>query len=259
MPILQPTSSQGDVKMSKLYEILAVEGDLRKKAGDLLKSTVALLGQPGKFTGQVISAHVILEGEPELFPESTDVAFTVDGELETIADTFGGYLDVTVQKELANTTAFADVVLDGETIFERMSATALLNLEARLSELETVYQAIPTLDVTERWHFNTDQGCFVSEVRSGYRMKKMPKPLVLAEATKEHPAQVQVYNDEIPAYKVEKVMFSGMLTPAEKQARLDRLAKLATAVKQARQRANDTEINLITVADTIFTYINKGE
>ena len=32
---------------TKLYEILAVEGDLKKKAVELAKETIKLFGQPG--------------------------------------------------------------------------------------------------------------------------------------------------------------------------------------------------------------------
>jgi hypothetical protein len=244
--------------MTKLYEILAVESDLRKKAADLLKATIALFGQPGKFIGRSVSAHAILEDEPELFPENTDIANSVGSELSDIEETFGAYVDVTVQKELSNTRAFADVQIDGATIFEHLSATALLNLESRLSELEALYIAIPTLDVTERWQHDDDQGCYVSGVRTAYRTKKVPKPMVLYDATVEHPAQVQVFTEEIPAYRIESFQSSGMLTPADKQMRLERLAKLAVAVKQARQRANDTEIEPTHVACKIFDYVNRN-
>lgn len=242
--------------MSKLFELLAVEGDLRKKAAEATKQAASLFGQPGRFTGQTVSAHVILEGEPELFPESTDVASTVDGELAALAAVFGDYVDVTVQKELTNTGAFADVEIDGAKFLSGLSATALLNLENRIEELFAVYHAIPTLDTVEHWQVDAQRGGFRSDVRSAYRNKKVPRPLVLSEATKEHPAQVQVYTDEIPAYKIEKVIFSGMLTPSDKAERLERLSVLATAVKKARQRANDVEIKPVAVAKKIFDYIN---
>jgi len=251
-------SAKGE-NMSKLYEILAVEGDLRKKTAEMLKGITALFGQPGKFTGLTIGSHVLLEGEPEIFPENTDMAFTVKQQLSAIQDAFGGFVDVTLMKELTNTEAFGDVVLGEINFLTGLSATALLNLESRLDELLEVYKAIPVLDATERWHYDEGQGCYVSDVRSSYRMKKVPKPLILAPATVEHPAQVQVFQDEIPAYKVEKVIYSGMLTLADKQARLDRLSKLATAVKKARQRANDVEIKVTKVASKIFDYINNGD
>jgi hypothetical protein len=179
--------------------------------------------------------------------------------LKAVKDAFGDYVDVTVQKEVTNTTAFANVTLGDATFLTGLSATALLNLESRLSELEDVYKAIPTLDTTERWKFDKDAGCYVSDVRSSHRMKKVPKVLTLAPATVEHPAQAQVYSEDIPAYLVEKVMYSGMITPSHKQECLDRIAKLAAATKQARQRANDTEIKPVKVADKIFAYINEGK
>ena len=185
------------------------------------------------------------------------MATSVGAELDKVRVAFSGYMDVTVQKEMTNTVAFADVVLGGNVAFlQAMSATALLNLESRLEELHGIYEDIPVLDVTEHWTLDKSRGCFVSEVRSSYRMKKVPRALVLSPATVEHPAQVQAFQEEIPAYKMEKTVFSGVMTPADKQACLERIAELTAAVRQARQRANDTPIKSVSVADKIFDYIN---
>lgn len=243
--------------MTKLFELLAVEPDLKKSANETIKGTAALFGQPGKFTGQVISFHPLLETEPELQTESTEMAFSVEDELDTLRKTFGSYVDVTVQKEVANTIAFQDVYLGDRKFLENMSATALLNLEGRLEELRKVYEAIPTLDSTERWTYDESRGCFLSERRQSYRTKKLLRNHIKYEATKEHPAQVEVYTEDVPAYRVEKEFESGMLTPSDKARRLERLDKLALAVKTARQRANSVEVTLLKVSDKIFDYINN--
>ena len=244
--------------MTQLFEILAVEPDLKKTTAEKLKGTIALFGQPGKFTGQAISFHTLLESEPELQPEVTQMAFKVDEELDKIAEIFGGYMDVTVQKEVTNTTAFGDVVVGDVKFLEGLSATALLNLEGRLEELRKVYEAIPVLDSTEKWAYDGGRGYYVSERRQSYRTKKTLRNHVKAAATKEHPAQVDVYTEDIPAYRVEKEFESGMLPPREKTLMLERLDKLALVVKQARQRANTVIIKPVKVAKKIFDYINNG-
>lgn len=245
--------------MTKLYEILAVEKDLNKAAQDEVKRIVSVFGQPGKLTGQNISFHKLIEGEPELPDEVTVMATTVSGELAALEKSFGDYMTVTMQKEIANTRTGADVLIGDVAFLEALPAPALLNLESRLDELLKLYEAIPVLDPSERWTFDKALGYFVSALREQIRTKKVYRNHVLAEATKEHPAQVQVYQEDVPSYKVEKVISSGVFTPAEKAERIARIKKLAGAVKQARQRANAAEIEPVDLTTKIFTYINTGE
>jgi len=244
--------------MAKLYEILAVEKDLNKAAQDEIKRTVSLFGQPGLLTGQNISYHALVEGDHAIPTEVTNLAHTVNGELAELYKVVGAYIDVTVQKEVSNTQTEATVYLGNKAFLLDLPATALLNLESRLEEVRKAYEAVPTIDVTERWNYDSAQGCYVSSVRERMRTKKVFRNHVLTEATKEHPAQVQVYQEEVPMYRVETVISSGMLTPTEKKQRLERITELQAAVKQARQRANDVDVSAVKVADKIFSYINTG-
>jgi hypothetical protein len=243
---------------TKLYELLAVETDLKKKAADQLKDTTNLFAHSEKFIGQTISPHALNADDPELPVEKAEMAFTVHGELKKVGDVFGDFMDVTVQKEMTNATTNADVLIEDVVFLKGMTATALLNLESRLEELKKVYEAIPTVDMTEVWEYIGGQGVYVSERRISFRTKKVMRNHVLAQADQYHPAQVQVYTEEVPVYRVEKVLTSGMIEPIEKKDKLDRIDKLARAVKQARQRANDTEITDIEVASKIFKYIENG-
>ena len=79
---------------------------------------------------------------------------------------------------------------------------------------------------------------------------------MLYDATKEHPAQVQLINADVPAYEVERVIYSGMLTISDKKKRIERIERLQRAVKQARQRANTVETSANSVAEKVFSYIN---
>ncbi len=245
-------------KQTKLYEILAVEPDTKKEAAEAAKEAISRFSQPPKFVGMETSVHPVLEGEPELPVEVTKMAFTVQEELMKLRDVFGRYINVAMIKEATNTQAKADVIVDNAEFLLNMPATALLNLEARLEELAKVYEAIPTLDLTESWNYDQGRACYVSDRRVSYRTKKVMRNHVLSDATEHHPAQVQVYNEEIPTYRIERVISSSILTPVQKQLKLDRINKLAKAVKQARQRANDTEIAAIEVADKVFDYIETG-
>jgi hypothetical protein len=242
--------------MTKLYELLAVEPDLRDKANAELKRLSELFKQgTGRFLGQVITYHEVAEGAGDVPNEVTELATTVDGEIGHFSKIFGDYLDVTIQKESTNSETMGEVEVEGLAF--AMPATALLNLENRLSDLRKVYARIPTLDPAEKWHFDESQDRYVSDTRVAYKTKKAPRAFVSYEATKEHPAQVETYTEDIDTHRRETVVFSGALTIAEKQKRLERIDALVLAVKQARQRANDTDASTFTLADDLFAYINR--
>lgn len=240
--------------MGKQYELLAVEPDLRQKATAELKRLRKLFAT-GSFTGQLIHYEEIIEGELEIPEERVELVTTVTKELDQLENILGKYIDASIQKEMTNSQAEATVSVDGLEF--TLSATALLNLESKLEDLKDVYEGIPTLDPTQVWHYDDAQDTYVSETRAAYRYKKVPKSFVAYEATKEHPAQVEVFNEDIPTHKRETIVYSGAISVAEKREKLARIDELLTAVKQARQRANDIEASDIKIADEIFAWINK--
>lgn len=87
------------------------------------------------------------------------------------------------------------------------------------------------------------------------RAKKIPRNHVLAEATKEHPAQVQVYMEDVPEGDWTTVKFSGALPATRVKTLLDRLTALQHAVKYAREEANGTEVTDRAAGDAVFGYL----
>lgn len=241
--------------MGKLHELLAVEGDLKSRAQQAKSKILRLFTDgTGQLLGRVIS-YQVNEGEDDRVPEVTELATTVITELSQFQSAFGQWLDVAVQKEITNQDASSDVILDGEVVMTGIPATALLNLESKLAELQSVYEAIPTNDPSERWTWDEGQGQYVSSERVTHITKKVPKVVVLYEATKEHPAQVQAFHEDVKVGTRTITLYSGMLSPKEKRDRLNRIDKLIRAVKEARQRANDIVAKDSRVATTLFDYI----
>lgn len=242
--------------MTKLHEILAVESDLKSRASSTLADIVGLFKSgSGKLLGQIATYQVAIEGEQPHPPKITNMATTVNRQLELLGTDFSGWIDVAIQKEVTNGGTEAKITISGREVL--LPATALLNLENKLEALRTVYKAIPTNDVTLTWVWDADNECFRSErpeIRRSTR--KTPRSYVAYEATKEHPAQVQVYNEDVTAGQWETIKQSGMITPSDQRQRLARLDKLIREVKQARQRANNIEIVPVKIGKDIFAYIN---
>lgn len=242
--------------MGKLYELLAVEGDLKSQAQRVAGQVKALfLDGTGKFLGRITTYEPVEEDGQKETAQITEIATTVNEQLDWIGKTFARWIDASIQKETTNKGTSGEVEINGQ-MFE-LPATALLNLESKLLELRTLYLSIPTNDVTMPWVWDGDTGCFVSaraEVRS--RTKKVMRSFPLSEATPEHPAQVQTYNEDMLIGHVTTIKQSGMIAPKDKQARLDRFEELIRAVKQARQRANAIEVVPVDIGRHIFAAIN---
>jgi hypothetical protein len=243
--------------MSKLYELLAVESDLRSQATEELKRVKDLFTSgTGKLIGQSITYHGLTEDAQELPQEVTELATTVENELDQLQEVYGKFLDVTILKERANTHTEAES--EKFQFLNELPATALLNLESRLQELEAVYKRIPTLDPSEKWAFDSGSESWVSDTRIAYRTAKVPKSFVAYEATKEHPAQVETFTEDVPSHRRETIVQTGSLTIADKRRKIERINTLIRAVKQARQRANDVEVGELNISVRIFSFINEG-
>jgi hypothetical protein len=243
--------------MGKLHELIAVEPELKQKA---LKTAgeVGAMFEKGSalFTGQVRTYKSADDGGDKLPDETKNLSANVQEQLAKVQKEFGRWIDAVVSKEVSNTLTSADVVLDGNELFSKLPAPALLNLEAKLETLRGVYAAIPTNDLTEAWKLDPSQGVWVSDPAVTNRSKKVQKPLVLYPATPEHPAQTQLITEDVREGSWTTVKTSGMLSPTEKSDMLSRLDDLLMAVKKARQRANEVVAVDVKVAETIFNYIH---
>ena len=245
--------------MTKLHEIIAVESDLKSKALSEVQTSKDIFGAESGMIGE-IRVYQPLADDGETFPDEVTTLVTTVGEvLDLVKNSFGSWVDVALTKEVQNSNTSANVVVDGVDLFVDLPAPALLNLEANLNELKKVYSLIPTLDPTEVWEYSEGQEQFISEPRITFRTKKVPKNHVLAEATKEHPAQVEVFTEDVRVGTWTKTVQCGMVSQSEKRRMLARIDKLYRAVKQARQRANGLEIEQSKFAETLFDYINEGK
>lgn len=256
-------------KKSKLHELLAVEGDLKGVFDSILDETANTFEKKADlFMGHVRSHEWLVEGEHEEFPdEHKHMAETVMGKLKYQAKSIVRYFDALLQKESTNQLAKADVVIDGETIMTDVPATFLLGMESRLKTVREVYLKIPTLPPKHKWEKDLDKGENVYSMvhpEEKFRTEKEFKVQVLyphyfpkeGEKGESLPAQIDKVSETKNVGLYTKHVWSGMITPAEKSEMLDRIDKLMRAVKKARQRANSTEVEKVTMAKKMFDYIH---
>lgn len=249
--------------MGKFHELLAVEGDLQRTAEHVCAEAETTFGnRQAHFWGQTKTVRFFDEARSgENTEETKAMESTVDDKLGYVAQMTSRYYDAVLQKDMTNQKAKADLIVEGKTIAANLPSSFLLGLEQKLARLRAVYNVMPTLNPGTVWIPDPDQGegVFVSEVVKQMKTEKVIKPIVLYEATKEHPAQVKETSTDVPVAAIETTAFSGMLTVARKSEILDRLDKLIRAVKKARQRANNIDAEKAKVGMKLFDYINEGE
>ena len=95
----------------------------------------------------------------------------------------------------------------------------------------------------------------VSEPYQTSKTKKIMKNHVKAEATKEHPAQVETYTEDVVVGYWTTLKFSGAVPAKERNEMLDRVKKLQEAVKCAREEANGMEVESKKIGGAVLQYI----
>ena len=242
--------------MAKLNQIIAIERGEKQRSERKRTDVHKLSSKEELFSGLTRTYKPIdEEDQDKLPPEKKLVERTVQDAIEDFTSADGRLLDVTATKDWANTKAKADVKIDGNVILEGVPVTFLLFLEKRIIDLRTFVSKLPTLDPAKEWSLDSNTGFYKTDVQETIRTKKVRKNHVLAEATPEHPAQVEMYTEDVPVGKFEKIDFSGAWPRKRVDDTIARCDALLNAVKFAREQANETEVEDITVSEAIYGYV----
>ncbi|MEV0397664.1 hypothetical protein [Polymorphospora rubra] len=241
--------------MAKLNQIIAVEKGVKSKSFAELTEAHQAVQKPALLSGLSRTYQPKDEEGEQLPPESTRVQVQAEEVLRGIGTTLTRLFDVTATKDWANRVATANVVVDGRTIVEDAPVTYLLFLEKQLTDLHTFVKKLPVLDAAESWTQDQSTDSWRTEPVRTIRTKKVPRNHVKAEATEKHPAQVEVYYEDVAVGYWTTVKFSGALPARRVNELLDRVTKLQNAVKFAREEANGTEVADRRVGEAVFGYL----
>ncbi len=164
-------------------------------------------------------------------------------------------LDIIATQDVGNQKACSDVVVDGAAILSDIPAVTLIFLEKQLVDLMTFIEKLPVLDSSENWVHDEDANLFKTTPTTSVRTKKVPRAFVKYEATKEHPAQVEVVNDDMIVGSWNTHKLSGATTVRNRDEWLERARLLKEAVVLARESANSIEVQEAKIGQKIFGYI----
>lgn len=247
--------------MAKLHELLAVEGDLDGTYRKILEETTKTFKTPAFFNGWVKRVEWFDPDEKDLAPEIQEVTETVPAKLDYTWGHIIRYLDAVLQKEATNQEARADLEVDGAVLMDNVPATFLLALENKLKLIREIYLTAPTLQPGIRWEKDESKGNNIwrrEAPEEKYRTAKTFQSKVLYEATKEHPAQIEKWEETRNVGKYVQETWSGMISSAQKSELIGRVDKLIRAAKTARQRANRTDVKQASIGKKLMGFIHNG-
>ena len=252
---------------TKLHEILAVDSTKEGLFKSTIPEMVTLFSKKANhFAGFERTLRLNGEDSPEKEDrenaerEHQSISTTVAAELAYVKNIVGDYFDIMLQRDAANQNAVADIVIDGFTLATSVPSTTLLALENKLKQMRIIYEQIPTLQPGVTWELDSSIGDHIfkdvnPEIRT--KTKKGFEFKVLVPATDKFPAQVEKWESVEDVGVFKKVRWSSMISVADKSKLLANFDKVAMAIKQARQRANEVEVPNRKIGDDLFNFIHK--
>ena len=241
--------------MARLNQIIAVEKTVKSRSFQELTEAHHALQKQALLSGIARTYRPRDDEGEQLPPESTKVQVSAEEIIKKTGEILGNLFDVTATKDWTNCVARADVVVDGQTLISQAPVTYLLFLEKQLTDLVTFIRKLPLLDAAETWNYDATAGSWATEPVQTVRTKKIPRNHVKAEATDKHPAQVEVYYEDVIVGYWRTVKFSGSLPAQRATELLDRVEKLQRAVKFAREEANNVEALDQKLGERVFSYL----
>ena len=245
--------------MPKLNQIIAIQAGKKAQAKETLTEAYHLIKKPELLTGLVRTYQPRDEGGEPQPDERKHVQVKVNDLIAKVTADLTEMFDVVATQDWANCQAKADVVVDGRKLLAGVPVTHLLFLEKQLVDLRTFIESLPVLDAAEDWEYKPEVDSYVSRPTRSNRTKKVPKNHVKYEATKEHPAQVEMYMEDVWVGTWTTTKLSAAVPAASRNAMLERVRKLLDGVKAAREEANGLEVKPQKVGAAVLGYVFDGK
>lgn len=228
--------------MAKLNQIIAVVSGKKTKTQELLTATYQKVQKPELFQGISRVYRPNTEDGETKPPETKLVQYNVNEAINEFCSALTDLVDVVFTQDKANCEAKADVVVENTTVAKDVPVSHLLFLEKQLVDVRTFVNKLPVLDPSENWKFDSNKNCYSTDVSKTNATKKVYKNHEKAPATDKHPAQVEVYTEDVKVGEWDTTKFSGAISAKTKKEILGRVDRLADAIKFAREQANSMEV-----------------
>lgn len=246
--------------MPKLHELLAVEQQLKTQSESTRAELKNTFDKKKHLFEEKRSSFV--PNKEGLLPASevqSDIQSTVPQEFKWISGIMTKAMDTSYGVAEGNMLSRADVIMDdGSVVLSNVPATALMELEKRVSEIHELIKTAPTLDPAKGFRLDPDRGKDIFKAReiTKTRTQKAQRVIVKYAATEHHPAQTELVSEDVPIGTITEQEWSGLITPARKSELLEKTEELKRAVKKAKFRANEVTLTVLPkCGDAIFAFV----
>ncbi len=242
--------------MPKLNQVNALvtarKGDAEKQITELYK----LIQKDQLFVGRERMYRPLDEvNGQKLPPESQRVQQRADDLVRQAREKWTELWNLVLTQDTGNQTAKADIVVDGAVLMSNVPITTLLFLDKQVNDLETFISKLPTPDPAEEWTHDPNTGLLRGKANESLRTSKEPTVIVKYEATKEHPAQTELFTKDVPVGTWTQIMYSGCIATDKKNGMLARVRKLQDAIKVAKEQANLIEVERQKAGEPLLSYV----
>lgn len=244
--------------MAKLNQVVAIEKGVKSRVYSEITEIHKAAQKPVLFNG-FVKTYERKDEDSETYPqEQQKVQMLAGDSLSRVATLLTEMFDVTATKDYGNMKAVADIAVDGQVLVNAVPVPFLLFLEKQLNDIRTFVENLPVLDEADEWSKDDATGLFKTKPVATHRTKKVQKPIVLYNATPEHPAQTQLITEDVVAGYWNTIKHSGAIPKPRQRELLDRIEKFTNAVKMAREAANMTDADKVSVGKPIFDFLFAG-
>lgn len=239
----------------KLNQVVSIEKSTKSRTQSEL-SKLHHQSQKSDLYNGLLKSYIPKDEDGELLPnEEKRVQNIVQDDLIRLQEIMSELLDITAIKDYGNCVAFADLIVDGVKVLEKVPSTYLIFLEKQMILIKTFIDKLPELDPSDEWVLDNNVNLFKTKPYETHRTKKTSRPIVLYGATDKHAAQTQLITEDILVGYWRQVKSSGAMKSNDKRKMLKNVDQLSDAIKSARAQANCCNVEEIKVGNKLFNYI----
>lgn len=257
----------------QLHTVIALRDSVKSRKIQQVTETHRLSTKHDLYEGLTRSYQPRTEDGDPLPTENKNIQVDADDMLNQFVRSVSRDWDMMATIDATNQHAIADVEVPtgatttaGEpvyrTVLRNVPATYLLFLTRELDDVYTFVSKLPVLDPAARWTYDANVAASVAEPVQTQRTKKVRKNHAKWTPTPgndKHPAQVEVYDEDVVVGDWTLVRRSGALPLERKTRLLERIDELRLAVREARERANQTPVTNVTVSRQVFDHLFGDE
>lgn len=245
----------------KQHQLIAIVSGRKPLVQKTITDLYQKLGAEASFNGLHRVYQPVNEEGEQLPPESKRTINSVQEMIDGFKDSLAPMIDLVASQDETNRDALAQLRAEqgvGVLVIENLPVTTLLYLEKQLTDVRTFISKLPVLPPTRSWTWDASNERYVAEPEMTTRTKKTLRNHVKAPATEHHPAQVDVYTEDVVEGHWTKVDFSTAIPASRKKEMTERVNALIESVKSAREKANEIEVSQRQIGQDLLDYVFGG-